>query len=75
MTFIPAGASGFPVFTDNFAAADLLGVDFKAHRPDAPYRAREYRETGPLHGYSLIPEAYLKSFLSCKRHASTHLVM
>jgi hypothetical protein len=45
---------------DNFAAADLLGVNFKADQPDAPYRGREYRETGELHGYSMIPEAYLK---------------
>jgi len=43
----------------DFAAADLLGVNFSSARPDAPYRAREYRETGPLHGYSLVPEAYL----------------
>ncbi|MBU0715889.1 MAG: hypothetical protein KJ964_11085 [Verrucomicrobia bacterium] len=44
----------------DFAAADLLGVNFSNHRPEAPYRSREYRETGPLHGYSLVPEAYLK---------------
>lgn len=45
---------------DNFAAADLLGVNFKCKQPEDSYRTREYRETGPLHGYSLIPEAYLK---------------
>jgi len=45
---------------DNFAAADLLGVDFEASQPDAPYRTREYRETGELHGYSSVSEAYLK---------------
>jgi Hypothetical glycosyl hydrolase 6 len=45
---------------DNFAAADLLGVDFTSNPPDAPYRTREYRETGSLHGYSPVPEAYLK---------------
>jgi len=45
---------------DNFAAADLLGVDFINSQPDAPYRTREYRETGELHGYSSVSEAYLK---------------
>ena len=45
---------------ENFCAADLLGVDFiEETRPDH-YRGREYRETGPRHGYSLIPEAYLR---------------
>lgn len=46
----------------NFAAAELLGIDFISRRPDAPYRTREYRETGSLHGYSSIPEAYLKLY-------------
>jgi putative glycosyl hydrolase-like family 6 (GHL6) protein len=45
---------------ENFSASDLLGVDFKADKPVAPYRGREYRETGTTHGYSMIPEAYLK---------------
>jgi putative glycosyl hydrolase-like family 6 (GHL6) protein len=44
----------------NFAASDLLGVKFQGETPSAPYRTREYRETGPVHGYSLVPEAYLK---------------
>ncbi len=60
---------------NNFAAADLLGVDFISCQPDAPYRTREYRETGELHGYSAISEAYLKlnsnyvsEFVDAKNH-------
>ena len=45
---------------ENFLLADVLGVDYEGGRPDAPYRKREYRETGPRHGFSLIPEAYLR---------------
>ncbi len=45
---------------DNFACSDLLGVDYVQDQPEDHYRTREYRETGPRHGYSLIPEAYLK---------------
>jgi hypothetical protein len=43
-----------------FAASDLLGVKYEGDKPPAPYRPREYRETGAVHGYSVVPEAYLK---------------
>ncbi len=56
--FTLIGENGEPL--NNFAAADLLGVDFISGPPDAPYRAREYRETGPMHGYSQVPEVYLQ---------------
>lgn len=46
---------------DDFALADVLGVDFEGRQPEAPYRRREYRETGPRHGFSPIPEAYLRA--------------
>lgn len=39
---------------------ELTGVEIIGSRPDDVYGAREYRETGPLHGFSRIPEAYLK---------------
>ena len=45
---------------DNFALADIMGVDFVQVQADEPYRAREYRQTGPAQGYSLIPEAYIR---------------
>jgi hypothetical protein len=45
---------------DNFLLADLLGADFIQEQLEDHYRTREYRETGPVHDYSLIPEAYLK---------------
>lgn len=45
---------------NNFLLSDLLGADFIQEQPDDHYRTREYRETGPKHGYSLIPEAYIK---------------
>lgn len=48
------------VILSDFAASDLLGLKYQGDKPPAPYRPREYRETGPVHGYSTVPEAYLK---------------
>jgi hypothetical protein len=45
---------------NNFPLSEAMGLDYVADQPEAPYRAREYRETGLRHGYSEIPEAYLR---------------
>lgn len=61
----------------NFALADLLGLDFVGRQPDAPYLRREYRETGPRHGYSAVPEAYLRlvhEALRTRTRTQAHLV-
>ncbi|MFA5291715.1 MAG: alpha-amylase family protein [Phycisphaerae bacterium] len=44
----------------NFSLSDLLGVDFAGYQPAVQYHPREYRETSPHHGFSQIPEVYLK---------------
>lgn len=45
---------------NNFVAPDLCGCDFVSEEPARFCRDREYRHAGPLYGYSLVPEAYLK---------------
>ncbi|OGV49680.1 MAG: hypothetical protein A2017_07435 [Lentisphaerae bacterium GWF2_44_16] len=44
---------------NNFVSPELCGCDFISEEPSDVYRGREYRQAGPLYGYSLIPEAYL----------------
>jgi hypothetical protein len=44
----------------NFGLADVFGIEYEGFTPKEPFLRREYRETGPFHGYSKVPEAYIK---------------
>ena len=59
MQYVENGGSLY--VSGKFAApSELLGVTDIKDRPYEPCRGREYRETGPRYGYSLVPEAYFK---------------
>jgi hypothetical protein len=59
MQYVENGGSLY--VSGKFAApAEFLGVADIKDRPYEPCRGREYRETGPRYGYSLVPEAYFK---------------
>ncbi len=45
---------------ENFALADLLGVDFIAKNDVSKQHTREYRESALIHPFADIPEAYVK---------------
>jgi hypothetical protein len=45
---------------NNFVNPELCGCDFISEKPADFCRPREYRQAGPLYGYSQVPEAYLK---------------
>lgn len=59
MQYVRNGGSLY-VSGDFSAPAEFLGVTNIKERPFEPCRGREYRETGPRYGYSLVPEAYFK---------------
>lgn len=59
MTYVSEGGTVY--LTGNFQApSEFIGVKNIKERPAEPCHGREYRETGPRHGYSLVPEAYFK---------------
>ena len=72
MDYVRNGGSLF--VSGKFSApADFLGVANIKDRPYEPCRGREYRETGPRYGYSLVPEAYFK-MKDQKLFSASHLL-